>query len=325
MYRKFFAIALVLSFVITGGFLAHQQLTLNTQKVSASEDDEISAEDLFADSEDTSELSFEAGAAEPVPLQPEPDADPVKLQPEQVQPAVTAAYPDDTIPVEAAAAQAPEPAAGTKINAVIEPEFINVDTSYFEDALLIGDSRMVGIKEYGGLKEPVYFASTGLSTFKIYKEELEVKGAGKIGFEDLLSSRSFGKIYIMLGINEAGAALSEFKEQYSAILSDIKDKQPDALIFLCANLHVTKYKSEHDRTFANSHIDEINNVIRLLALKNGAYYLDVNPLYDDGEGNLSTEFAADYAHMYGRCYPAWIDWLCTRGIAVKRNINEEVY
>lgn len=319
MYKKFFAAALALSFAVTGSFIGWQQLQLNKRNAeseiiyedtSGYEIPEEQGEQIGQDTEEPEE-SIEVSAVEEPAENTDKPAEP---------PAGEETQPEEDVP--AAALELPS---GKKFDTVIAPEFIDIDTSYFEDALFVGDSRMVGIKEYGGLSEPTYFAGTGLSTFRLYKDELEVRGLGTVGFETVINSRSFGKIYIMLGINEAGSKLSEFKAQYSRILDEIKEKQPDALIFLCSNLHVTKYKSEHDSIFANSHIDEINDVIKSLAMRNGAYYLDVNPLFDDGEGNLSTDYAADYAHMYGKCYLTWIDWLCTKGVSVNKDINEKAY
>lgn len=329
MYRKFFAIGLIISFIITGAFIGWQQIELNIQKEESAAEMQMAEEVLSDDSFDLSaEVPADGNAgSEPLLAGAEPEAglESENAQSVETEPSTTTVAaitePEDVDEEP----QLQEPETGKKFENVISPEFIDIDKSYFEDALFIGDSRMVGIKEYGGLSEPTYFAGTGLSTFRLYKDELEVRGLGTVGFETVINSRSFGKIYIMLGINEAGSKLSEFKAQYSRILDEIKEKQPDALIFLCSNLHVTKYKSEHDSIFANSHIDEINDVIKSLAMRNGAYYLDVNPLFDDGEGNLSTDYAADYAHMYGRCYLTWIDWLCTKGIEVKKASYEQAY
>ena len=46
----------------------------------------------------------------------------------------------------------------------IQLEFVESDASYFDDALFIGDSRMVGIRDYGTLNNASYLCSVGLST-----------------------------------------------------------------------------------------------------------------------------------------------------------------
>ena len=46
-------------------------------------------------------------------------------------------------------------------------EFTQVDASYFDDALMIGDSRTVGLMEYGGMDNICYFATQGMSVYNV--------------------------------------------------------------------------------------------------------------------------------------------------------------
>ena len=50
-----------------------------------------------------------------------------------------------------------------------EVVYHTVDDSYFDDAVFIGDSRTVGMYEYGGLEETsTFYASTGLTVYKMF-------------------------------------------------------------------------------------------------------------------------------------------------------------
>lgn len=329
MHRQFFAIGLALSFAVTGGFLGWQQIQLDRERKAAQIEEELRAE--IVEKAENAEADASEYTAE-VPVPEFPSADGIDDIQEQESAADTSgerlAALESAIHNAALENEGPSESAGTEIkesaNIKKRGEFSTVDRSYFTDALFVGDSRMVGIKEYGGLKEPTYFANTGLSTFALYSKELEVQGIGTITFEDLITNHSFGKVYIMLGINEAGSKLSEYQEKLDLIVADVMEKQPGATVFLMANLHVTKYKSETDKTFSNAHIDEINATIDKIAAKYGAYYIDANPLFDDEEGNLSKDCAADYAHLKGRCYPEWIDFICTKGIVYEKE-NESAF
>ena len=83
-------------------------------------------------------------------------------------------------------------------------QFTTVDASYFDDALFIGDSRTVGIAEYGSLKNATYFADVGLNVYVAQTKAVAVKNVGTVTLPQLLSQKTFGKVYIMLGINELG-------------------------------------------------------------------------------------------------------------------------
>ena len=157
-----------------------------------------------------------------------------------------------------------------------EDVFITSDSSYFDDALFIGDSRTVGLCEYGTLKNADYFASTGMSVYKLWNEKLSVEDVGKVSLHELLNIKRDGKIYIMLGINELGYKIEKTIAENEEMIRKIKGQQPEATIYLCANLHVTKTRSDRDELINNKMIDRFNRKLETLTDNKGIYYIDVN-------------------------------------------------
>lgn len=195
-----------------------------------------------------------------------------------------------------------------------EKSFTTVDNTYWADALFIGDSRTMGLSEYADLGGAHVFASSGMNVYKIFSEKLAASGNGKQTLEELLSTYTYGKVYIMLGINELGYDFERSVDKYKEMLTTIQTYQPDAIIFLQANLHVTEKQSSSDPLFNNPAIDRMNEEIAALADNKTLFYIDVNVLFDDEQGNLSTDYAGDAAHIYGKYYAQWADWLLTKGI-----------
>ena len=39
------------------------------------------------------------------------------------------------------------------------------------------------------------------------------------------------------------------------------------------------------------------------------FYLDVNELFDDEEGNLSKAYTTDSTHVLGKYYADWVTWI----------------
>ncbi|MBR6381828.1 MAG: hypothetical protein IKS07_09185 [Lachnospiraceae bacterium] len=182
------------------------------------------------------------------------------------------------------------------------------------NTLFIGDSRTVGLFEYGGLTETDFFCETGLSIHNIYKKELSVAGSEKMTLEQLLElhdEEPYSKIYIMIGINELGTNNLEGNiEAYEALVKDLTERQFGAEIFVQANLHVTKARSDRDRNINNEKIDLYNEMIEEMAIGYDLHYLDVNPVFDDGEGNLSTTYTGgDDAHLRAKYYEQWVQWI----------------
>lgn len=188
------------------------------------------------------------------------------------------------------------------------------DVSYFDDALFIGDSRTVGLSEYGGLGNAEVVADTGMSVYKVFNKRFTLRSGEKKKLEELLTERQFGKIYIMLGVNELGYHFEPTVEKYTEMLARIEELQPDAILYLKANLHLGGKKSRSSDVYNNENINRINQAISALADGENRFYLDVNVLYDDEDGNLSDEYTADDAHIYAKYYPQWVEWLLANAV-----------
>ena len=195
-------------------------------------------------------------------------------------------------------------------------EFETVDQSYFDDALFIGDSRMVGMSEYSGLDNATYYAEVGLTIYSLFDEPIAPLADGSMGtLEQALREKQFGKIYLMVGINELGTGTREkFLETYSAAVEHIKELQPNAIIFIQGILYVTEERSAKDEYINNLNIQLRNMDISKLADQRRTFYIDVNTVYSDGKGNLSTEYTFDSAHLKAACYDQWVTFLMEHGI-----------
>ena len=177
------------------------------------------------------------------------------------------------------------------------------------DALFIGDSRTVGLMEYAGIDGADYFCTVGMSVYNIHKNSVSVPNVGKVTLTELLNGKKYGKIYIMLGINEVGYKFSSTVEKYSELIEFIKDKQPDAVIFIQANLHVSKSRSDSDKVVNNTAINGLNAELAKLADGKSLFYLDANILFDDEAGGLSADKSGDSTHLYAKYYREWGEWI----------------
>ena len=194
------------------------------------------------------------------------------------------------------------------------PEFTQAPEGYFDDALFIGDSRTVGLSEYGGIEGADFYATTGMSVYNIDSEKVRLGDKGVISFENLITQYSYGKIYLMLGINELGYDKDETVNEYKALVERLRQAQPEAIIFVEANLHVSAKRSSQDAIYNNQNINYINDNISVLADNEDIFYIDVNKLFDDEDGNLRADTTMDETHVLGRYYKQWADWLAENAI-----------
>lgn len=191
--------------------------------------------------------------------------------------------------------------------------YTEVDDSYFSDAVFIGDSRTVGMFEYGGLEEiAAFYASTGLTVFKLFDSPVvEVPDQkDKITIEQALSEKQFAKIYLMIGINEMGRGdLQGFLDKYSEVIEHLKELQPDAIIYLQAIMKVTDKRSGQGDYITNEGIEERNQGIAALADNVRVFYLDVNPLICDDTGGMEPSYTTDGVHLKAQYIPIWKEFL----------------
>lgn len=180
---------------------------------------------------------------------------------------------------------------------------------FFDDALFIGDSRTVGLFEYADMGAADAFADSGMSLYKVMEVRLSMGDQGEKTLQEVLENRQYGRIYLMLGINELGYDQEATAKKYQELVQYLVQSQPQARLILEMNMHVSKKRSETDSIYNNANIDAFNNRIREIASEEGLACIDINERFDDGEGNLAEEYTADYAHLMGKYYAEWADWI----------------
>lgn len=189
------------------------------------------------------------------------------------------------------------------------PELYEADVSYFDDALFIGDSRTVGLLEYGNLGNAEVVADSGMNVYKIFRKEFVTVSGEKKRLETVLTERQFGKVYLMMGINELGYDFEHTVSKYRDLIGKIREWQPEALIFLEANLHITERKSAASPVYNNENINRFNEALADMADERTIFYLDANELFDDERGSLSETCTTDDTHVLARYYPDWSAWI----------------
>lgn len=217
----------------------------------------------------------------------------------------------------------PEPDTALTDSPVILPEtysFTPVTEDYFQDAVFIGDSRTVGISEYSGIENATFLCRTSLSIYDYAKPKITYKNK-KTSIQEVLQNETFGKIYLMVGINECSYGTPEsFYELYRNVVEDIRRLQPEALIFIEGNLLVTQSKSNSSQGVTNENISSRNELIATLANQKDTFYIDINQSTLCENGALIPEFTWDQIHIKAQYYTVWKDFLLEHGI-IRNHLN----
>ena len=187
--------------------------------------------------------------------------------------------------------------------------YTEVDISYFDDALFIGDSRVAGLAMNSGTNA-TFYAVTSFQLYRYKTFKVVQTPNGKVPIFDVMPYDKFTKIYIKVGLNELGSVTDEpFLDAYTSLINDLRAMQPRAIIYIQAILPVTQVKSQTDRVHCNENIAKRNENLKSFAEVMKCYYVDVGPYFADETGALRAETTADGIHMYGKYMPQWIDAL----------------
>ncbi len=196
--------------------------------------------------------------------------------------------------------------------------FTVVNEDYFDDALFIGDSRTVGLSEYSGWKKPAFYSDIGLTIYDVFDKKIAKVGGKTMTIKDALHKKSFRKIYIMLGINEMGTGNAKtFTKAYKDVVEQLKELQPDAIIYVEAIMNVAKEKSDQDPIFNNTNIGKRNKHLATLADNKRVFYIDVNEVITDSTGGIPAKYTFDNIHLKAAYYKIWTDFLLQHGVELQ--------
>lgn len=287
------------------------------KKVSVSEPVELEEEPTGEAIED--EVSEEAVEPEVTPeaVTPEAVEETPQPTPEPTPEPTPVPTPESTPVPMSEPTQEPTPVPVQEPTSYVAPQpgysgFITVDASYFNDALFVGDSRTMGLYMYGNLKNATYFADTGMSAAQAATKVAEHPGG--VTLQGMLQSGSFGKVYILFGINEISSPPEGIAARCQDLVNIVLSIQPNAIVYIQGNMHVTPSRNASDSRFNNARINALNAHLAGLANNVNVFYIDVNEYFDDATGCLRQECSSDGIHLKARYYTEWCNWLCTKAV-----------
>lgn len=199
-----------------------------------------------------------------------------------------------------------------KIPLTTKYDYETVKKDYFDDAVFIGDSRIVGMHDYSGLTNAEFFAKTGLTVYNLLDDKfVKDPNSGKdVSVSYMMQHYTYGKIYLMVGINELGTGgTKRFQDAYKKVLKSFRKWQPDAVIYVQSIMGVSPSKDQSDAVFNNTNIRDKNYAVSKLTDGIHIFYLNIQEIYEDKHHNLAQELTFDDVHLYAQHYDKWVKYL----------------
>lgn len=273
------------------------------------------------------------------PVQPVMSEQPVQTQPEDASPPAQEQMPEQTFPegpVEEPVGE-PVPEEEPELPAYDfsqpAPERDAVDTTYFEDAAFVGDSRTDGFMIYSGIGRGKNLTSNGLSIFQLEEKKALKIGGEKYTLLEALEMAEYGKVYLCLGVNELGVYDDEgFYQSYLAAIDAIRAIQPRAIIYIqgLIPLNEEEIAASGGRDYLkNDHLRVYNDLMRKAAKERKVVFLDLYTEFADENGALPAGASRDGVHLKKEYCQRWLEYLKTHTVdaellgLIEREVEED--
>ena len=225
-------------------------------------------------------------------------------------PAEPSTIPSSTQPPTGLAVAPPTQKQTTKSTST-ESHSAKTDNSFFQDAVFIGDSRTEGLGNSGLMGSATFYAYKGLMVDTAFTKQVINEGGQKLTVVDALRKHKFGKVYIMLGVNELGWPSEDtFIKRYGKLVDEVKKIEPSSKIYVQSILPVSKAKSDKG-IYTNERIRLYNRLIKEMCAQKGVKYLDVYQAVADSSGVLPEDASPDGVHLNMAYCKKWANYLRT--------------
>ncbi|GEM_PF-910270 len=166
----------------------------------------------------------------------------------------------------------------------------------FGSSLFIGDSITEGLSHYELLGEETVIARLGFTLLKANKELSNIK------------TLKPENVFILLGTNEVEANMSseKFIKNYTELINNIKDKYPEAGIYVQSILPVDPKVQKKLPFVTTARIQEFNSAIIEMAKNESLNYLNVASVLENIDKDLHE---SDGIHFKYPFYKLWLNYL----------------
>ncbi|MBQ7521459.1 MAG: hypothetical protein IJU14_01105 [Clostridia bacterium] len=198
-----------------------------------------------------------------------------------------------------------------------------VTSSWFDDAVFVGDSVTLKLNYYcdahpEALGNVKFFCagSMGYNNTQLDENDKELirpyyKGATQKTEECAVVTKST-KVFVMLGMNDIGLyGVDGSLESARTLLTKIHENSPDAVIYVQSVTPILEgFEGE---TWNNTLIQEFNGKLQELSDENGYHYLDIYSIMADESGHLRKNYCGDPEalgiHFTEQACEVWCDYL----------------
>ena len=171
------------------------------------------------------------------------------------------------------------------------------DEDWFRDAAFIGDSRMKGIMNFAKFEYAADFSHVGLTVADVFTKPYIETPSGSVTVSEALQGGTYGKIYMMTGLNELGwYDTDKFIEYYGNMVDHAKQTHPEAQIYVIGIMPVGAKATAEQAHLTNDRVQMFNGLILSMCEAKQVYFVDGFEAVAS-DGRLPDDASPDGVHM----------------------------
>ena len=171
------------------------------------------------------------------------------------------------------------------------------DEDWFRDAAFIGDSRMKGIMNFAKFEYAADFSHVGLTVADVFTKPYIETPSGSVTVSEALQGGTYGKIYMMTGLNELGwYDTDKFIEYYGDMVDLAKQTHPEAQIYVIGIMPVGAKATAEQAHLTNDRVQMFNGLILGMCEAKQVYFVDGFEAVAS-DGSLPDDASPDGVHM----------------------------
>ncbi len=187
--------------------------------------------------------------------------------------------------------------------------------AYFRDSVFIGDSIMLGFRNYSAKQKSyvhgIQFLAVG--SYSALNAMKPVAGSNvhpmykgkKVQVWNAIPSIGSKRAFILLGMNDLSPlGLEGARDKYKELINKIVETSPDIEIHIISVTYTLKDQGK--AKLNNRNIAKYNLLLQEMAEENDWGYIDLCTPLSDGAGNLAGKYCSDgFVHLSTSAYTVW--------------------
>lgn len=192
--------------------------------------------------------------------------------------------------------------------------------AYFDDSVFVGDSIMLGFRNYAMKKEDTFLkkmkflaagsfsANNALWPVDDKSVHPMYQGTQRQIWESISLMRG-KRVFLMFGMNDLNVyGLEGTCDAYKELIGKIEEKNPGTEFYIMSMTYVLKGKDKG--LLENDTIREFNAMLKQMAKENDWGYVEIADAIADENGDLGEEYCSDeFAHQKPEAYDVWVEVL----------------